>query len=65
MPLFVLPALLVRKLNDAMLSEESGLQASLREFSMPPSIVNKAIRGLLSLERAITLRTGAPFGITA
>jgi SAM-dependent methyltransferase len=65
MPMFVLPALLVRKLNDAMLSDERGLQASLREFSMPPAIVNKAIRGFLSLERAITLRTGAPFGVTA
>jgi SAM-dependent methyltransferase len=65
MPLFVLPALLVRKLNDVMLSDEKGLRASLGEFALPPRILNSAIRALLSAERALTLRTGAPFGITA
>ncbi len=65
MPSFVPPVLLIRKLNELFLSESKGSRASIGEFTMPPRPVNAAIRGLLALERSITLRTGAPFGITA
>jgi SAM-dependent methyltransferase len=65
MPLFVPPVLLIRKLNELLLSEGRGSQASIGEFTMPPRPVNMAIRGLLALERSLTLRLGAPFGITA
>jgi SAM-dependent methyltransferase len=65
MPSFVPPVLLIRKLNELFLSEGKGSHASIGEFTMPPRPVNMAIRGLLALERSITLRTGAPFGITA
>jgi SAM-dependent methyltransferase len=65
MPSFVPPVLLIRKLNELFLSEGKGAQASIGEFTMPPRPVNMAIRGLLGLERSITLRLGAPFGITA
>lgn len=65
MPLFVPPVLLIRRLNELLLSERKGSRASIGEFTMPPRPINLAIRGLLALERWITLRTGTPFGITA
>lgn len=65
MPLFVPPVLLIRKLNELFLSEKEGSRASIGEFAMPPGALNSAITGLLAVERSLTLRTGAPFGITA
>jgi SAM-dependent methyltransferase len=65
MPLFVPPVLLIRRLNELFLSEGKGSQASIGEFTMPPRPLNSAISAVLELERSITLRTGAPFGITA
>jgi hypothetical protein len=65
MPSLVAPAFLIRKMNDLLLSDKKGFQASSLEYRLPPRALNRLVCGLLSVERWITLRLGTPFGITA
>ncbi|MCD6288169.1 MAG: class I SAM-dependent methyltransferase [Candidatus Hydrogenedentes bacterium] len=64
LPTFFIPALLIRRLNRMLLSEEKGKKTAFLEYSMPPKWLNSILKSVMQIESRLLARMNFPFGIT-